>query len=173
MKTNYLQLAAGCLLLTFAACQSAMNTAELDANKQAFRDFLAAIDESKGIPASFLTEDAKIHYGGMPEMDVAGYQEMGNMMYAAFPNLKHEVVEILAEGDMIAARVKVWGTHNGPFQGMPATGNSIEFMVNSIAHYKDGKAYDICSEFNLAHLMAQVSPPMEAPTGTTAEEGSM
>lgn len=44
----------------------------------------------------------------------------------AFPNLRHEITLILAEGDLVAAH-QVWrGTHGGEFMGVAATGEQVE-----------------------------------------------
>src|ERR687894_1076046 len=45
---------------------------------------------------------------------------------AAFPDNRHEVEDLLAEGDQVMARVNLAGTHEGPFMGIPPTGRRIE-----------------------------------------------
>jgi predicted ester cyclase len=42
-------------------------------------------------------------------------------MRAAFPDLKHTVDEMIAEGNTVAARWTVRGTHRGDFQGIAPT----------------------------------------------------
>jgi len=47
------------------------------------------------------------------------------MLRTAFPDLHFTIEELLAEGDTIAARVTMSGTHLGPFLGMDPTGRSV------------------------------------------------
>jgi steroid delta-isomerase-like uncharacterized protein len=44
------------------------------------------------------------------------------MIHQAFPDLHAEVHDVIAEGDLVAARVTYTGTHQGEFVGIPATG---------------------------------------------------
>jgi steroid delta-isomerase-like uncharacterized protein len=49
------------------------------------------------------------------------------MSFDAFPNIRNDVLDVVAEGDLAAARVGVTGTHEGEFLGIPASGNTLEF----------------------------------------------
>ena len=48
------------------------------------------------------------------------------MLRAAFPDLHFTIEDLVAEGDTVAGRVTVSGTHLGPFQGIPPTGRSFQ-----------------------------------------------
>lgn len=48
------------------------------------------------------------------------------MFQQAFPDLKHIVHETIGGDDSVAARWTVRGTHRGEFQGIPASGKSID-----------------------------------------------
>ena len=56
------------------------------------------------------------------------------MVTAAFPDNRHEVEEVIAEGDTVVARCTLTGTHKGPFMGIPPTSRRIE--VNEIHIYR-------------------------------------
>lgn len=53
---------------------------------------------------------------------------------AAFPDLRYTVEELLVDGDRVAARFTLRGTHHGPFRGRAATGRSVE--VGGSTHYR-------------------------------------
>ena len=64
------------------------------------------------------------------------------MVTAAFPDNRHEVKEIIVEGDKVVLRCTLTGTHEGPFMGIPPTGRKIEVTEIHIYRLKDGKAVE-------------------------------
>jgi steroid delta-isomerase-like uncharacterized protein len=48
------------------------------------------------------------------------------LYYAAFPDARSEVLDLLAEGALVAARRRITGTHKGEIMGIPASGNTID-----------------------------------------------
>lgn len=57
-------------------------------------------------------------------------------IHQAFPNLEHALVGQIAEGDLVATRIKMHGTHQGPLFGLAPTGKTItwdQFLFNRIA----------------------------------------
>ena len=47
----------------------------------------------------------------------------------AFPDITSTVTHMLAEGDLVAVRNRVTGTHHGPLGDLPATGNRVDFAA--------------------------------------------
>ena len=45
---------------------------------------------------------------------------------AGFPDLKAQVNDMVAEGDLLAMRVSITGTNEGPFFGNPPTGRPVQ-----------------------------------------------
>lgn len=64
------------------------------------------------------------------------------MVTAAFPDNRHEVQDIFAEGDRVMARVTLTGTHEGEFMGIPPTGRRIEVNEIHVYRLRDGKAVE-------------------------------
>jgi predicted ester cyclase len=50
----------------------------------------------------------------------------------AFPDLKVDIGEQIAEDDRVVTRKTFKGTHGGPFLGLPATGSGVRFEVVDI-----------------------------------------
>ncbi len=57
----------------------------------------------------------------------------------AFPDVQHQVEEMLAEGDRVAARFSAAGTHRGRWKDFPATGISIRYSGVTIARVEGGR----------------------------------
>ena len=80
-----------------------------------------------------------------------------NAALAAFPDLRWQIEAMYAADDWVVTRFVVRGTHKGNFQGIPATGNTIEYSSIVICHFKDGKIIEEREELNLLGLMRQLN----------------
>jgi steroid delta-isomerase-like uncharacterized protein len=60
----------------------------------------------------------------------------------AFPDLKMEILDLIAEGDKVAARISLVGTHRAEFMGIAATNNQVKTQLFEIVRFSDGKIVD-------------------------------
>ncbi len=58
---------------------------------------------------------------------------------AGFPDLSITVEDVMAEGDRVAARVTMRGTHRGEFQGISPTGKRVEVKAIDMFRISNGK----------------------------------
>src|SRR3990170_2579886 len=58
--------------------------------------------------------------------------------YAAFPDWREEIVELVAEGDTVAGRFRCSGTHLGEFLGEAPTGRHMEMEEVFFMRVEDG-----------------------------------
>lgn len=58
---------------------------------------------------------------------------------AAFPDMTATVEDIVAEGDTVAMRVTLRGTHEGEFVGIEPTGESFEVTNSVFTRIEDGR----------------------------------
>ena len=92
------------------------------------------------IADDLFTPDYRLHLSGVPapaDRDTA--KQIVAMFSVAFPDLRHTVDEMIAEGDTVAARWSVEGTHRGDFQGIPATSRQVKLSGTTVHHLADGK----------------------------------
>src|SRR5437660_5416469 len=82
---------------------------------------LALIDEL--VAPDFLNHEVP---PGMNNRGPESTQQVVRMLRTAFPDLHFTIEELVAEGDTVAGRVTMSGTHLGPFQGIPPTGRSFQ-----------------------------------------------
>jgi steroid delta-isomerase-like uncharacterized protein len=108
-------------------------------NKQAVRRFYQDVINGRNLDAlgGLLTPDGVDHTFGSQNPEQA--KQFFGMVQQAFPDMRVEVHEVIAEGELVAARVTYTGTHQGEFVGIPATGK--QTMVNGVDLFRmqDGK----------------------------------
>ena len=108
---------------------------------------LDAIDE-------LLTPDGVDHTFGSQSAEEA--KQFFGMLYQAFPDLRVEVNDVIAEGDLVAARVTYSGTHEGEFVGIPATGQQTQTSGVDFFRMQDGKQAEHWGGPNMASLLQQL-----------------
>lgn len=87
----------------------------------------------------------------------------------AFPDLHHTIHDLLAEGDRVAVRWTMKGTHRGPFSGIPATGKPVAFNAISIYRFQDGKIAELWAQVDRLGLLQQLgAAPQPAPASRAA-----
>jgi steroid delta-isomerase-like uncharacterized protein len=68
-----------------------------------------------------------------------GLKQFLSMFRSAFPDLQATVDQVIAEGDTIAARFTMSGTHQGEFFGIPPTGKRMEITGIDVVRFENGK----------------------------------
>ena len=61
-----------------------------------------------------------------------GVKSFFRAQLAAFPDLRMTVEDVVVDGAKVVARVRYTGTQHGEFQGMPATGKSVDVQLIDI-----------------------------------------
>ncbi len=133
-------------------------------NKTAVRSFLAAMDRDQGMKSALEQLGApsyKAHFNGMPAMDAAGMAGFGGAFFAACPGLRHEPNDLVAEGNDVALRMTIKGTHTQPFMmpngPLPATNKSFEMPVMNLFRFgADGKVTEHWAMFDMLGFMQQL-----------------
>lgn len=59
--------------------------------------------------------------------------------FTAFPDSHATVLDLFGEGDKVIARLRIDGTHKGPFAGQPPTGKKVQFDSFRIYRIVDDK----------------------------------
>lgn len=75
---------------------------------------------------------------------------------SAYPNLRVEVEDTVVEGDKIAVRCRVTGSHDGHRIGLAPTNQPVEFTGMVIVRVQDGKIVEAWNEFNFMEMYKQV-----------------
>lgn len=75
---------------------------------------------------------------------------------AAFPDIRRELCDYVAQGDKIAVRWRVTGTHRAPFAGAAPTGRQISVTGITFYRIKDGRIAEEWIEMDSAGLARQL-----------------
>jgi predicted ester cyclase len=91
------------------------------------------------------------------------------LLFGAFPDLRLEVIEESADGELVAQVVRITGTNKGPFMGMPATGRQISVVGADLLRVRDGQVVEHWGGMSTRSMMAQLGlqPPGESGKPTT------
>lgn len=75
---------------------------------------------------------------------------------AAFPDLEIRIDDTIAQGDRVALRMWLRGTHTGTFAGIPASGRRFEVRSTDVVRIVDGRIAEAWPLYDLAGLLVQV-----------------
>jgi steroid delta-isomerase-like uncharacterized protein len=95
--------------------------------------------------------------------DLEGYKGMIVMARTGFPDFNVTIEDMIAEGDKVACRWTVSGTHEGEFFGIPPTGKKATWKGISIYRFADGEIVEAWWSKDMFGLLQQlgVIPPPE------------
>ena len=81
---------------------------------------------------------------------------------AAFPDLKVEVEQMVADEDNVSIAYTVTGTHKGDFMGVPATNKAISARGVQIARFENGKIVERWGSSDELGILKQIGASVEA-----------
>jgi predicted ester cyclase len=85
-----------------------------------------------------------------------GFKQVIGTFIAGFPDMQVEVQEMIAEGDKVATRGVLRGTHTGTFNGIPPTGRTIAMNFMDSWRIEGGKAVENWVQLDTMGLMQQL-----------------
>ncbi len=85
------------------------------------------------------------------------------MMRNAFPDLTFTIEDTITEADKVAVKATLRGTHQGPFAGRPASGNSVEVGSCDVFRVQNGRIVEAWWLGDSGSMLMQIGA-MPAPT---------
>ena len=127
-----------------------------------FTDFINTASEE--LAAELIAQEAIFHVPGHSEplRGPAGYLAIIGMMRGGFPDIQWTLEEMVAEGDRVAARFTMRGTHRGTFFGVPPTGKTIAVQAMNFYRLSGGKFVEERGQPDMLGLLQQIgaAPPV-------------
>ena len=130
-----------------------------ETNKIVMSRFLEFINTaSESLAQELISPDAIFHVPGSPDpmRGPAGYLAIIGMMRGGFPDIQWTVEEMVAEGDKVAARFTMRGTHQGTFFGVPPIGKTIAVQAMNIYRLSDGQFVEEHGQPDMLGLLQQI-----------------
>jgi len=128
-------------------------------NKQRYAEYMRAIfnearfDQLDG----FLAEGYEIKDAPPGSARGAeGIREVVTMFRTAFPDMVISLDEVIAEGDWVASKSTLRGTHRGDFLGLAPTGRTVSVTSLTMVKYRDGRLTESWVKNDVAAMMRQL-----------------
>lgn len=121
-----------------------------------FLTFINTADRSLG--QELISPDAvfRVPASLSPMRGLDGYMAIIGMMRSGFPDIQWTLEETIAEGEKIAARFEMRGTHQGEFFGIPPTGKTIAVKAVNFYRFENGAIVEEYGQPDLLGLMQQI-----------------
>ena len=128
---------------TMRRFQEAMNSGDLEAMSQ-------VIDE--------VVEPEVLFHAPVPngETGARALKRVMVLLHQAFPDLRVEIADVIAEGDRVVARNMVTGTHLGAYMSLAPTGRSVRYEEIFICRMAGGRVAEIWGVVDLLSQFRQL-----------------
>ena len=93
---------------------------------------------------------------GAPLRGPEGFKPFFHKFREAFPDIEVNIDDIITEGETVAARCTVRGTHRGNSLGVEATQQPVEFTGMTMLRVKDGQIAEAWNNFDFLKLFQQI-----------------
>ena len=126
-------------------------------NKALLRRTYEAVNQGN-LTAFFelFTPDFVLHNGSMTIQGLEAFKQIEAMLLTALPDIHYAVEDIIGEGDKVAVRLTVTGTHRGALMGVPPTGKHTTVTESALSRIVGGKIAEHWSETDMLGLMQQL-----------------
>jgi predicted ester cyclase len=140
-------------------CGKGGKMSDLNINKQIVQNFIDKVWHGQNLAAlpEFWTADCINH--AMPGTDnqgIASLTAYHQPFFAAFANLKVEIIQQIAEGDRVVTYMSSQADHRGDLFGIPPTGKHISTVAIRIDRIQAGKIAEHWSISDLSSLIQQL-----------------
>src|ERR1700693_2617577 len=115
-------------------------TASAQRSDELVRAFFAAVNDGDDERIDAAAARSFLSYDVHGTRSRTGFKRYAAELHQAFSGLRlevHENVGVLVEGDLVALRTIITGTHTGPYAGVAATGSQIQTSASHIFRVRD------------------------------------
>ena len=84
------------------------------------------------------------------------FKQMINGLFDAFPDGRMTLDDVFSEGDKVAVRYTMSGTHKGQYMGVPPTNKKVTVSLTSISRSAGGKIKEVWQTYDTFGVMQQL-----------------
>ena len=122
-------------------------------------------DKDQEVLSEIFADDLVVHFhGGREELHgLDEYREYLAETYEGFPDLTITFEDVIAEDDKVSVRYTGSGTHEGEYEGIEPTGETVDLSGMRIVRVEDGEIVEAWGQRDDIGVLAQlevVEPPM-------------
>lgn len=92
---------------------------------------------------------------GTPD-GIDGVKAFVSMFREAFPDMQVSIEDVMEDGDRVAVRATMTGTHDGELMGVPPSGNRVRLEMIDIVRIEDGRVAEHWGAADNLSLMQQI-----------------
>ena len=109
-----------------------------NSNRELLIAYLDAYNRADWPQLSKYVGTAYVHHSGDQIRDLDGFISGSKWFHSAFPDVHVEVQDMITEGDRVAVRFTLSGTHNTAVFGEVPTGRTVTLDGTTIFRFDDG-----------------------------------
>lgn len=108
--------------------------------------------------------------GGEVVNGIDNFKQWVRLIHAAFPDIQYSIEAMYAEGNSVATRYTVRGTHQGDFRGLQPTGKAFDLTGHLIHRIAGGKKVEGWGVWDTLGLLTQLGiiPPVRLGGGASS-----
>jgi predicted ester cyclase len=166
MNKLYMILSLALILCFMVGCQDKAAMAELEEfnaqaalekqNEAIIRTMVRLADEGKSEAWELISPDCVCHSGGKAYSLEEYGSKQSAMLHSAFPDLQHNIKDILTNRDKIVVYMDISGTHKGDYMGIAPTGKTATWTVIAIYRLSNGIVEEFWTEVDTLGIMQQL-----------------
>lgn len=127
-------------------------------NEAIVRQVIALTNERK-LDEAFEHYAADYEYHGPAGSELRGREGIRGMweqFLAGFPDMQSTIEDLISDGDKVAMRWRVDGTHTGEFMGIPPSNKRMTLRVNELFRIENEQLAEAWDQFDQLDLMQQI-----------------
>jgi steroid delta-isomerase-like uncharacterized protein len=133
-----------------------------DENKAVARRFFEEVVShgSLDVVDAICAPDYRLHatLSGPDAIDRDQLKDLVRSWRSSFDEGRIRIEDIVAEGDLVAARMLETGTHTGEFNGVQPSGREVNYGSMTFLRFLDGKIVEHWGLLDMPTLLRQIGP---------------
>lgn len=151
-------------LLVLQSATLAAQPANQDPSAMARAVFVAMDAGDFARTGALLDDSFRLHYQGVPDpISKANLLDMLRSYAVSFPDMRHDVEEVLPSGNYVTVRLMLFATHKGAYEGIAATGRPVTVGGIHILRVANGRIAEWWAAEDDLGLLRQIGMVIKPP----------